>query len=148
MTRILYILIPIFFLSFISCDNDIPSSEVPSIVANTFKSQFPDAVDVEWETVRSDYEVSFELENVDHDALLDNSGNILKYKYKIEEIEVPTAIRTFLETEYPQEQWDDPEHIIEGNSNYYQLEIEGFLSDKKMVIDSLGNLRTDLRYWN
>lgn len=148
MSKLSYLLTFLISLSIIGCDNEITSSQVPSIVENTFKSHFPNARDVEWETLSADYEVSFELKNIDHDALLDSSGNLLKYKYEIEETELPEIIKSFLEQEYPQEKWDDPELIIDGNSEYYQLKLDGFFNDKKIVITSLGKVLSNTKYWN
>lgn len=105
-------------------------------------------MDVEWETINDDYEVSFEMKNIDHDALLDRSGNLLKYKYEIEQTTLPNNIKSFLEQEYPQEKWEDFEHIIDGNSNYFQLELEGFFTDKKLVVDSTGRIMSNIKYWN
>lgn len=139
---------PFVFLSIAACDNDIKPGQVPSIVENTFKSHFPHAMDVEWETLSDDYEVSFEMKNVDHDALLDSSGNLLKYKYEIDENTLPQSIKSFLEQEYPQEKWDDPEHIIDGNSEYFQLELDGFFNEKKLVLDKDGKKLSNIKYWN
>lgn len=135
-------------LSMMGCDNEIKSSNVPSIVENTLKSKFIHAKDVEWEVVNNDYEVSFEMQNVDHDALLDSSGNLLKYKYKIDETTLPKSIKSFLEETYPKEKWDDPEHIIHGNLGYFQLELNGFFNDKKLIVDSMGKILPHIKYWN
>lgn len=148
MSKLSYLFISLIFLSITACDNEIKSGQVPSIVENTFKSHFPDALDVEWETLIDDYEVSFEIENVDHDALLDSSGKLLKYKYEIDETTMPKNIKFFLEQEYPQEKWDDPEYIIDGNSKYFQLELDGFFKDKKLVVDSMGKVMPNIKYWN
>lgn len=148
MSKLSYLSMSLIFLSITACDNEIKSGQVPSIVENTFKSHFPDAQDVEWETLNDDYQVSFEIENVDHDALLDSSGKLLKYKYEIDGTTMPKNIKSFLEQEYPQEKWDDPEHIMDGSSKYFQLELDGFFKDKKMVVDSMGKVMPNIKYWN
>lgn len=147
MSRILYLLAAIVSLGLTSCNNEINPSEVPSIVENTFESHFSHAMDVEWKAIANNYEVSFEKDKVDYDALLDSSGNLLKYKYEIEENNLPIPLKNSLETTYPKEKWDDPEQVVEGKSKYYQLEIDGFLGDKKIVLDSLGNLLSNRNYW-
>ncbi len=148
MPKLIYLFIPIIFLSIIGCDNEIAPSQVPSIVKNTFKHHFPHAKDVEWEIVNGDYEVDFEMKNIDYTALLDNTGNLLKYKYELDKNTFSNGIKSFLEQEYPQEKWEDPEHIIDGNSEYFQLERDGFFNDKKLVIDSLGKELPNIKYWN
>jgi len=148
MSKLSYLSIPLIFLSTIACDNEIKSGQVPSIVENTFKSHFPDALDMEWETLNDDYQVSFEIENVDHDALLDSSGKLLKYKYEIDGTTMPKNIKSSLEQKYPQEKWDDPEHIMDGNSEYFQLELDGFFKNQKMVVDSMGKAMPNIKYWD
>ena len=96
MSKIPYLIAFVVSLSFVSCENDITTSEVPSIVENTFKSKFVQAKNVEWEFANDTYEASFDVENVDHDALLDSSGNLLKHKRRIDGTAVPQGIRAFL----------------------------------------------------
>lgn len=147
MPKISYFLLLFLSLTIIACDNNIPNSEVPSVVLNTFKNHFLHVKDVEWEFKNNNYEVSFEVKNVDHVALLDSSGNLLKYKYEIDKTTLPDNIKSFWEQEYPGEKWEETEHIIDGNSNYYQLELDGFFYDKKLVVDSIGKLFPH-KYWN
>lgn len=135
-------------VSFAGCENEVASSQVPSVVQNTFKQHFPHAKDIEWELVDKSYEVSFEIENIDHKASLDSTGNLLKYKYDIIKSSVPKNIKSFLDQEYSQEKWEDLEHVIDGNSQYFQLEINGFFKDKKMVVDSIGKTLSNTKYWN
>src|SRR5690606_23542428 len=82
----------------VSCDNDIATYEVPSVVENTFKSHFLDATDVEWETHGDDFEVDFEVNRTDYSARISNAGNLLDYKYEIVENALPSSILSFLET--------------------------------------------------
>lgn len=147
MSKLSYLIALFISLSFISCDSDITTSQVPSIVQNTFKSKFMQAKNVEWEFINNIYEVSFEVDNVDHDALLDSTGNLLKYKYRIDGTAVPESLSTFLEQKYPKEKWDDAEYIVNGNTKYFQIELDGFFTDKKLVLDRNGKELSDITYW-
>ncbi len=147
MSKLPLLILVFISVSFAACDNDITMSEVPSIVENTFKSKFVQAKNVEWEFANDTYDVSFEVENVDHDALLDNSGNLLKYKYRIDGTALPNSISAFLEQKYPKEKWDDAEYIVDGNSKYFQIELDGFFTDKKLVMDSSGKILSNIKYW-
>ena len=135
-------------LSILACDNELAPSEVPSVVKNTFKNRFSKAMDVEWKSIKNVYEVSFEISNVDHGALLDSSGNMLKYKYAIDKTLLPNSLQSFLQHEHPKKKWEDPEHIIDGSSEYYQLEFDNFFNDKKLVVDSMGKILPDIKYWD
>lgn len=148
MSKLPYLIALVLSLSFVSCENDITTSEVPSIVENTFKSKFVQAKNVEWEFANDTYEASFDVENVDHDALLDSSGNLLKYKHRIDGTAVPKGIRAFLAQNHPKGKWDDAEYIVDGNSKYFQIELEGFFTDTKLVLDSSGKELSNIKYWN
>lgn len=145
MTRLL---ISAFLLTtIISCDNDIALSEVPSVVENTFKSTFPNARDVEWEKYGEDFEVDFELNNIDYSARIDAKGNLLSHKYDIDMSEIPTKVLGFLEQEYKGKIYDDSEVLVQDGVSYYQVEIDGFLSDTRVVVDSLGNKKENIKTW-
>ena len=148
MSKIPYLIALVVSFSFISCENDITTSQVPSIVENTFKSKFAQAKNVEWEFANDTYEVSFEVENIDHDALLDSSGNLLKYKHRIDGTAVPKEIRAFLAKEHPKGKWVDAEYVVDGNSKYFQIELDGFFTDTKLVVDSNGKELPNSKYWN
>lgn len=130
------------------CDNEIIPSEVPSVVENTFKTHFPNATEVEWELYGEDFEVDFEVNQIDHSARIDNAGNMLEYKYEIAENTLPSTIITALKTEYSNKKWEDPEVLVTAENSYYQVEIDNFLNDKKIVFDSTGNKIENIKYWN
>ncbi len=132
----------------LGCDNDIAPEEIPSVVENTFKSHFPDANGVEWESYGEAFEVDFEMDRTDHSARIDNAGNMLEYKYEIASNILPLKIITVLNTEYVQKKWEDPEILVTGKKSYYQFEIDGFLNDKKIVLDSMGNKIDNIKHWN
>lgn len=58
-------------------DNDIPASKVPSIVKNAFAKEFSNPMDVEWEKKKKNYEVDFEMEEVDYSARFNPDGQLL-----------------------------------------------------------------------
>lgn len=132
----------------IGCDDDIPSSEIPSVVKNTFKSKFHNATDVEWENYGDDFEVDFEMNAIDYSARIDYAGNLLEYKYEIARNSLPAPIFIMLENEYSKISWEDPEILVCGQNSYYQLESDGFFKDTKIVMDSTGNKIDIIKFWN
>lgn len=146
MLRLIILMLLGIFL--IGCDDDIAASQIPSVVENTFKSHFPDATDVEWETHGDDFEVDFEVDRTDHSARIDNAGTLLGYKYEITRNTIPSTIIAVLSGEYPNENWEDPEILVIGQNNYYQLEIDGFFNDKKIMLDNTGNKIDTIKFWN
>ncbi|WP_298247784.1 hypothetical protein [uncultured Christiangramia sp.] len=131
----------------ISCDNDdSPNVETPSVVLNTFQREFPDATDVEWEKLQQDYEVEFEVDNIDHTAILSNDGNLLKYKYDILISELPGPITAIINTNYESNEIDDTEILIIDGVTYYQVEFERTLKDEQVVFNVSGEVNPDIEY--
>src|SRR5690606_7382311 len=75
-------------------DNDIPASKVPSVVKNAFEQQYANAVDIDWEKKKDNFEVDFEIANVDYAALYNKQGQLMMTKEDISTRQLPTAVRS------------------------------------------------------
>ncbi len=136
-----------FFMTACAQD-DSPNTEIPSVVLNTFESEFGNPVNTDWEAKGEDYEVEFEVDTIDHTALISNTGEVLKYKKDITEAELPEEIKTVLQREFSDKKFDDFEMVMIGNVKYYQFEIEGTLRDKDMIFTSTGEMASEVPYWD
>lgn len=133
--------------TFISCDNgDSPNVETPSVVLNTFQSEFPEAMDVEWEEINDEYEVEFEIKNIDHTAILSRDGNLIKYKYDILLSELPVPVKNTINTNYDLNEIDDTEILRIDGATYYQVEFEKNLLDNKVVFNATGEVNSEIKY--
>lgn len=136
-------------ISFIACSNDIATKNVPSVVLNAFKSQFPTALDVEWEKVNNLYEADFEVANVDHTVQLNTEGKLIQLKKEISAAELPKAINNAIASNFKDYVTDDLELVTKGNQTYYQLQLEKSWSfDKKLVFNTNGQVNKSIKYWD
>src|SRR5690606_29211703 len=73
---------------------DIPQSQVPSLVVNSFQKTFPKTFDAEWELQGELYEVEFEtgLLGTDHHAWYDKTGKLVKHKEEISKGRLPKKL--------------------------------------------------------
>ncbi len=131
----------------LSCDDDYPYAEVPSVILNEFWAQYADAKDAEFNPSGQDYEVDFNLNGKDHSAVIHASGNILKEKKEIEWNELPPAVQQTLEKEYGQKKIEDPEWVKIAEEILYQVEINRFFIDKKIVLNAAGEIEANRTYW-
>lgn len=145
-----FLLITCFLsISLIACSNDIATKNVPSVILNSFKSQFPTAVDVEWEKVNNLYEADFEIANVDHTAQLNTEGKLVQLKKEITAAELPKAINDAIAANFKGYIADDVELVKHGNQTYYQLQLEKNWSfDKKLVLGANGQVNKSINYWD
>lgn len=107
-----------------SCSQNIVQSQVPSVVLNTFKQNFPDAMDVEWEKKWNMYEVEFEIGNADHEVWIDNSGKIIKHIQDYSFAALPQPVRDAITKDYSQYKLEDVDMIEADGKVTYEVEFE------------------------
>lgn len=138
------------FLLLASCkeEDDYAFTNIPSIVASTFQTTFPDAKELEWETVNENFEAEFELSSIDHKALLNGKGELLKYKKEINFTQLPLQIQHSILENYTREEVEDIELISYNQQIYFQLEIDQEFLDKEKIYNEKGQLTNSINYWD
>lgn len=139
-----------FSLSFLglNTDQDIPQSEVPSVVLNALKTAHPAAANVEWEKQKDLYEAEFDIDTKDYTVQLNATGTILQTKYDVAETEIPAAIKSAVSSKYKDLKLDDVERVEKNGRTYYQVELEGTLKSKELVLDESGKEVSGQNYWD
>lgn len=142
------LLISIAFIS-LACESDIDIDEnqVPSLVVNALKLEFSNTTDREWEKSDEFFIVEFEKEDVDYTAKLNSKGEILKYKYEVNNEQLPEAVKKSISLTQPDAEIDDVDLLFIDNKEYYQIEIEKSFKDLKKVVDLKGQV-TNISYWD
>ncbi|WBL22718.1 PepSY-like domain-containing protein [Zunongwangia sp. HRR-M8] len=121
---------------------EIPQTEVPSIIVNEFSKNYPEAKDIEWELEGNQYAVEFELDwNTDHELWYDKQGKLLKHKEDISEKDLPKAVSETIKSEFDGYSIDDLERISQSGKVYYHIDFEALLKeDWEVVIDNKGSI--------
>ncbi len=141
----------VIFLCFTlaSCDNDdYPYADIPSVVLNHFWAEFPQAKEVEFREIDGKYEIEFEQEDKERKALVSLQGNLLREKIEITLKELPSAVTQSIERLFPEKDVEDFELVRAGEEIYYQVQIDRFFRDKKIVLDKFGELDSSKKFWN
>lgn len=128
--------------------DDLPNTDIPSVILNTFEAEFDNPTNTDWEMKGEDYEVKFEIQNVEYTALFNGSGALLKYKKDITETDLPEAVTTVLQSEFSSKKFDDFELLDIDNVEYYQVEIEETLRDKVIIFTASGEIASDIPEWD
>lgn len=129
-------------------DNDVKPDSVPETVKTTLAANFPNTTGLEWEKVGADYEADFDVDTVDHEALFSANGEMLKYKHDIPEAALPEAVKITISQNYSDMRLDDAEKLLQGNAEYYQVELDNSGADKKLVFSADGQEQTQPAYWD
>lgn len=121
---------------------DVPQSQVPSLIVNSFQQAFPKATDIEWELDGENYKVEFEigLLDTDHDAWYDKAGKLIKHKEEISKSNLPQKVSAKINSDFKGYRMDDVKKITEGNKITYTLEVKSSGEEWKIAIDAEGNI--------
>ena len=120
---------------------DIPQSQVPSVILSSFNTNFPKAQDIEWEMEGTQYKVDFETGwSVDHEVWYSANGEMVKHKEDISPRELPESVNKTINTKYVNYSIDSPQRITEGQHVYYKVDFDSLLNqDWEVVMDANGN---------
>jgi len=151
MKKIALIFVTTLAFGFTSCDSDDDSdlniNQVPETVITAFETEFPNATDIDYEKKGDQYEVDFEIDNIDYDALFTADGNLVKYKKDVSSADVPQAILDTIANDYPNLQIDDSELLIVDDNTYYQIELDNEPNDEHLVFNLDGTINDILIFW-
>lgn len=138
-----------FFVGMLcSCDSDDNvHRNIPSVVLNSFHMKYPQATQVEWKKPASVYEVDFEISDRDHSARLDPEGKLVGLKREISKNDLPAGVISGLRRNFDRADLEDPEIVETTEGTFYQLELDQFLLDEKVVLDEFGKINRNLPYW-
>ncbi|WP_240623407.1 PepSY-like domain-containing protein [Brumimicrobium aurantiacum] len=120
---------------------DIPQNQVPSVVVNNFKKEFPKAVDIEWEMKGEQYNVEFEIGwSKDFEAWFSADGTIIRYTEEISQSELPSDVKSAITKNYPGYSIDDVEKLVSGKEVSYEVELEKGSEDVDVIFSENGSV--------
>ncbi len=131
----LMILGMVLMFSAIANAQKIKASEVPTAVRVTFKKQYPTATKVKWEKENGQYEVNFDLNEVDYSLLINADGKIIETEIEITLNQLPAGILEYVRAHYAGQKIKKASKITDANGVVtYEAEIKG----KDLIFDNNG----------
>lgn len=128
-------------ISTVTLAQEINPSQVPSVIANSFKKEFPKASDIEWELDGGNYNVDFEIGwGIDHEIWYDAAGSKLKHEEEISKNDLPKAITSKIKSEFKDLRIDGVKKITEGSQVIYKVELENFTEEWKVIFSNTGEV--------
>lgn len=121
---------------------EIPQSQVPSLIVNNFQQTFTKAIDVEWELKGDLYEVEFEtgLLGTDHEAWYDKAGKLIKHKEEVAKSDLPQKVSAKINSDFSAYRVDDVKKITENDKVTYTLELKSYTEEWKVAFDTEGTI--------
>ncbi|SFG76831.1 PepSY-like domain-containing protein [Pontibacter chinhatensis] len=127
---------------------DVAAKDVPQAVSAALTQKYANATDLEWEKHGENYEADFDVDRIDHAAMIDPSGKILMTRRDIMKKDLPEAITTAIAQQYKDMRLDDMEQVEKDGKTYYQVELDQKGQDKKVVFSADGKEVTEPAYWD
>ncbi|MNE44548.1 hypothetical protein D3C87_947110 [compost metagenome] len=126
---------------------DIPQSQVPAVVVNSFQQKFPKAKGVDWELKAGLYEAEFEtgLFGTDHEVWIQSNGKIVRHKEELAKNDLPKAIIAKVKKDFPGYRIEDVKKITEEQKITYAFEVKSRTEEWKLVVDTQGNILGKIR---
>lgn len=107
------------------------AGKVPATVTAAFAQAYPNATDIHWEKEKSgDYEVEFELDQVEMSVVYDAQGLEKEVETEIAVSELPAAVQTALKGKRIKE----AAKITKSGMTYYEAEVKR----KDLMFDASG----------
>jgi hypothetical protein len=138
--KITTFLIVLSFLAF-SCSQT--KSDKPDNLNSaeaSFKADYPDVKDYEWEDDGEYKEVEFEYEGMEISILYDKDGNFIQKEIEIAISELPEAITTYITENYPDAEVEEAETLESKEGSFYEVGIENDNDEEiELIFDANGN---------
>jgi uncharacterized membrane protein YkoI len=121
---------------------EIPKSQVLSVLTNIFQQSYPKAHDVEWELKGETYIVDFEtgVPSKDHEIWYDKSGKVIRQKQEIAKGELPKVITSKIKTDFKGYRTSDIDKITKAGKTIYKVELETFNKEWRITFDNKGKI--------
>jgi len=119
--------------------------KIPSIATENLKQKYPNADKVEWKDGLSHFTAKFQLDGKDYEAHFDNDGNWKESLTKIDESDLPAAVRDgHAKSKYSDWSIDKVEKMESADKVQYRLQVKkGDLKKKVLYYTSEGKLTKD-----
>lgn len=126
---------------------DIPQSQVPAVVVNSFQQKFPKAKKVDWELKGNIYEAEFEtgLFGTDQEAWFQQNGKLVRYKTDFGKRDLPNKVLDRVKRDFPGYSIEDVTKITAEQKVSYTFEVKNRNDEWKLVLDPQGNVLKQVR---
>ncbi len=136
------IILVALLISAVAYSQKVKEKDVPDAVKTAFKAAYPNAEDVKWEKEDANYEVEFELNDVDYSALFDANGTLLETEMEIETSQLPQQVIEYMKTHYTDKKIKEAAKITDAKGTVtYEVEIKG----KDVMFDANGNFIKEIK---
>ncbi|MBP5514263.1 MAG: PepSY-like domain-containing protein [Bacteroidaceae bacterium] len=108
----------------VSCNDDVKSSDVPTVVMTTFQKMFPNTT-AQWEKEKHrQLKAEFYFNYHEMEVWLQNDGTWVRTKKDISISELPQKTLDYLDANYKSVEVDDVDWVESPTEKYYLVELD------------------------
>jgi uncharacterized membrane protein YkoI len=139
MKKLIFVLGSMFYAMTVF-GQDLKETEVPSVVLNKFKQQYPKAADVEWKLKAELYKVEFEIGKDDHEMWMDKTGKTVKHKEEIKSEQLPKEVLAAINKDFKGYKIHDPGKVDNAGIVTYKVELKTLTDEQDVTFDKTGKV--------
>jgi len=136
MKSLVVLFLIVFAVSACSQEN----KNIPQSLQSKFKTLYPKADEVEWSKEEGNYEVNFELNDVEMSVVLDSKGNLLETETEMDKDKLPDVVKATIEKDYAGYSIDEAAKIVKDGKTTFEAELEKDGEKFDAVFDVNGKL--------
>ncbi|MGK7397860.1 MAG: PepSY-like domain-containing protein [Candidatus Cyclobacteriaceae bacterium M3_2C_046] len=130
-------LIIIGSIVFFACGTN--QDEVPDAIVSSFNREYPQATDVEWEDEGDEYEVEFEVDDIEREITYNQQGEVVETGIDVSEDELPEVITQYIAQNYSGYEIDDADEVErQDGQTYIEVEIENNQEEVDLLFNFQG----------
>lgn len=116
--------------------------QIPSVIINKFKRDYPKARDISWKVKGELYQVDFEIgfSTKDYKIIYHPSGDIIKTEQEISSVQLPSTIFQKIKQEFRNYQIKDIKKIVKDRATIFEFEAKSGKTKWEITMDEKGNI--------
>lgn len=99
-------------------------AKVPDQVKAKFKALYPKAEEVKWDVEDSDFEVNFEVDDVEISVVLNAAGEVLEVETVLEKDEIPSVVKESVAKNFSDWKIEEAAKIVSKGKTTYEVELK------------------------
>ena len=128
----------LFFMVFAVSACSQGNKNIPESLQSKFKTLYPKADEVEWSKEEGNYEVNFELDDVEMSVVLDSKGSLLETETEIDTDNLPDVIKSSIEKDFAGYNIKEASKIVKDSKTTYEAELEKDGEKSDAIFDTNG----------
>ena len=115
-------------------------ASIPTPVMQSFTALYPNVREVAWDYNEPNYEARFKVRNKGMMLMFDESGSVNEIKNEVPAVELPSTVRSYVDSHYRGWTLVKSMHVIVNDDPYHEVYLKKDTEDVTLVFDQNAQL--------